>query len=406
MSKCGNNCERDNKAVQFYCSYFGCPLLRMHFHDCFVRGCDGSVLLNSTKGNKAEKDEIPNQSLRGFQVIDAAKSALEKECPGIVSLHQKVVRTHIITSPFSSTANVDTARGATIDTAIGATVFTIIGASVFSQILCLIISSSAFDKCTQATSVGAVGIVILNSAFFGNEMYAEPYLCPATHISYSDGLQVSSYVNSTRNVPYDWINKQKSNQHCLVKEGEKFIFPGGGTMFPNGVGKYVMSSCGWFCWSFEDTPSNLESCSLVIDSYSLLEEGFVDRGINEVEFLMINGPTWPVPLGRRDGRVSILLEASKNLPTPFNNFTTLKFGALGLNFKDLVVLSGGNTIGMSHCFSFSSRLYNFSGKGDMDQNYINHLKIKCKSGDVTTIVEMDPVNFKSFDTDCDTMVSK
>ncbi|XP_028756176.1 probable methyltransferase PMT21 [Neltuma alba] len=42
-----------------------------------------------------------------------------------------------------------------------------------------------------------------------------------------------------RNVPYDWINKQKSNQHWLKKEGEKFMFPGGGTMFPNGVGEYV-----------------------------------------------------------------------------------------------------------------------------------------------------------------------
>ncbi|CAI0444949.1 unnamed protein product [Linum tenue] len=42
-----------------------------------------------------------------------------------------------------------------------------------------------------------------------------------------------------RNVPYDWINKQKSNQHWLIKEGEKFLFPGGGTMFPNGVGEYV-----------------------------------------------------------------------------------------------------------------------------------------------------------------------
>ncbi|XP_073031416.1 probable methyltransferase PMT21 [Primulina eburnea] len=42
-----------------------------------------------------------------------------------------------------------------------------------------------------------------------------------------------------RNVPYDWINRQKSNQHWLKKEGEKFLFPGGGTMFPNGVGPYV-----------------------------------------------------------------------------------------------------------------------------------------------------------------------
>ncbi|EPS59470.1 hypothetical protein M569_15334, partial [Genlisea aurea] len=42
-----------------------------------------------------------------------------------------------------------------------------------------------------------------------------------------------------RNVPYDWINKQKSNQHWLKKEGEKFLFPGGGTMFPNGVSEYV-----------------------------------------------------------------------------------------------------------------------------------------------------------------------
>ncbi|XP_076959206.1 putative methyltransferase PMT21 [Bidens hawaiensis] len=42
-----------------------------------------------------------------------------------------------------------------------------------------------------------------------------------------------------RNVPYDWINKQKSNQHWLRKEGEKFYFPGGGTMFPDGVGAYV-----------------------------------------------------------------------------------------------------------------------------------------------------------------------
>ncbi|KAM7250520.1 hypothetical protein ACFE04_022403 [Oxalis oulophora] len=42
-----------------------------------------------------------------------------------------------------------------------------------------------------------------------------------------------------KNVPYDWINTQKSNQNWLRKQGDKFQFPGGGTMFPRGVGAYV-----------------------------------------------------------------------------------------------------------------------------------------------------------------------
>ncbi|MCL7047611.1 hypothetical protein MKW94_015023 [Papaver nudicaule] len=57
----------------------------MHFHDCFVRGCDGSVLLNSTSTNQTEKAAIPNLSLRGFSIIEAAKAAVEKVCPGVVS---------------------------------------------------------------------------------------------------------------------------------------------------------------------------------------------------------------------------------------------------------------------------------------------------------------------------------
>nr|CAB3500291.1 unnamed protein product [Digitaria exilis] len=60
-------------------------LLRLHFHDCFVRGCDASVLIDSTKGNTAEKDAGPNTSLRGFDVVDRIKTRVEQACAGVVS---------------------------------------------------------------------------------------------------------------------------------------------------------------------------------------------------------------------------------------------------------------------------------------------------------------------------------
>ncbi|XP_059074197.1 cationic peroxidase 1-like isoform X2 [Cryptomeria japonica] len=64
----------------------GASLLRLHFHDCFVNGCDGSILLDDSVNITGEKTAGPNNnSVRGFDVIDTIKSQVEAICSGVVS---------------------------------------------------------------------------------------------------------------------------------------------------------------------------------------------------------------------------------------------------------------------------------------------------------------------------------
>ncbi|CAH1440019.1 unnamed protein product [Lactuca virosa] len=160
------------------------PLLRMHFHDCFIRGCDGSVLLDSPT-NQSEKFSPPNLSLRGFNIIDRVKLALEKAYPDVVS-------------------------------------------------------------CADIVALVARDVTVATK-----------------------------------------------------------------------------------------------------------------------------GPYWEVETGRRDGNVSLFFDPITpvtGLPSFTSNISVLKqsWALRGLSTKDLVVLSGGHTIGISHCSSFDSRLYNFTGKRDTD----------------------------------------
>ncbi|KAJ0988803.1 hypothetical protein J5N97_007159 [Dioscorea zingiberensis] len=60
--------------------------LRLFFHDCFVEGCDASVMIASPNGD-AEKDSPTNLSLAGdgFDTVIKAKQAVEAACPNVVS---------------------------------------------------------------------------------------------------------------------------------------------------------------------------------------------------------------------------------------------------------------------------------------------------------------------------------
>ncbi|XP_059628241.1 peroxidase 24-like [Cornus florida] len=197
----------------------GAKLLRMHFHDCFVRGCDASILLDKVGTTQSERDTIPNLTLSGFDVLDDIKSQIEQACPGIVSC---------------------------------------------ADILAL----------------------------------------------------------STRN----------------------------SVSFP------------------------------------------------------FKQPMWEVLTGRRDDKISLASDVNGNIPSPFANFASLKqiFENKGLNLIDLVTLSGAHTIGVAHCGTFSSRLYNFTGKGDTDPSlnaaYAESLRKQCPNpANTATTVEMDPKSSLSFD---------
>ncbi|OAY33437.1 peroxidase 17 [Manihot esculenta] len=61
-------------------------VMRFQFHDCFVNGCDASLLLDDTPTMLGEKLALSNiNSLRSFDVVDEVKEELEKVCPGTVS---------------------------------------------------------------------------------------------------------------------------------------------------------------------------------------------------------------------------------------------------------------------------------------------------------------------------------
>nr|GEU86692.1 peroxidase 10 [Tanacetum cinerariifolium] len=103
--------------------------------------------------------------------------------------------------------------------------------------------------------------------------------------------------------------------------------------------------------------------------------------------VLSGGPNWPVALGRRDGVTANLKAANTNLPSPFEPLAniTAKFAAVGLDIRDVVVLSGAHTIGLAQCFTFKNRLFDFKGTGlpdpNLDTSLATSLKTSCPNVD-------------------------
>ncbi|KAF8093026.1 hypothetical protein N665_0392s0002 [Sinapis alba] len=126
----------------------------------------------------------------------------------------------------------------------------------------------------------------------------------------------------------------------------------------------------------------------------------------QVSVLLSRGPSWSVPLGRRDSLQAFFDGANTFLPSPLFTLDELKasFALVGLNrSSDLVALSGAHTFGRAQCQFVIFRLYNFNGTNgpdpSLDPTYLTQLRALCpENGDGTVLANFDPVTPNTFDT--------
>ncbi|XP_047317846.1 peroxidase 10-like [Impatiens glandulifera] len=146
--------------------------------------------------------------------------------------------------------------------------------------------------------------------------------------------------------------------------------------------------------------TNIEkACPSIVSCSDIL-----NLAVREAVYLA-GGPYWNVPLGRRDGVTSSEASANAEIPSPFEplaNITT-KFTNKGLNVKDVVVLSGGHTIGFAQCVTFKQRLFDFDGSGNpdptLDLSLLSNLLSICpnQASSDTNLAPLDPVSIFKFD---------
>ncbi|XP_062223789.1 subtilisin-like protease SBT5.3 isoform X2 [Phragmites australis] len=73
-------------------------------------------------------------------------------------------------------------------------------------VVCLRGINARVEKGEAVRQAGGVGMVLANDASTGNEIIADAHVLPATHIKYSDGLLLYSYIKSTK-TPTGFITK-------------------------------------------------------------------------------------------------------------------------------------------------------------------------------------------------------
>uniref|UniRef100_A0A453APK1 Peroxidase n=1 Tax=Aegilops tauschii subsp. strangulata TaxID=200361 RepID=A0A453APK1_AEGTS len=114
--------------------------------------------------------------------------------------------------------------------------------------------------------------------------------------------------------------------------------------------------------------------------------------------VQLGGPSWTVPLGRRDSTGANAGLANSDLPGPGSSRAQLEAAFLkkGLDTVDMVALSGAHTIGQAQCSSFRSRIY--GGDTNINAAYAASLRANCpQSGGNGNLAPLDTTTPNVFD---------
>jgi hypothetical protein len=65
-------------------------------------------------------------------------------------------------------------------------------------VVCMRGKNARVEKGEAVRRAGGAGLVLANDEATGNEMIADAHVLPATHVTYSDGVALLAYLNSTR----------------------------------------------------------------------------------------------------------------------------------------------------------------------------------------------------------------
>ncbi|KAG6503787.1 hypothetical protein ZIOFF_036111 [Zingiber officinale] len=117
------------------------------------------------------------------------------------------------------------------------------------------------------------------------------------------------------------------------------------------------------------------------------------------------GPNFPVELGRRDGLTSQASIVHSNLPHPDNDINSIInfYRGRHLTVNEMVALSGGHTVGFSHCAPVFSRIYDYKNKSgavdpSMNPAFVRDLQRVCpRNVDPAIAINMDTFTPNNFD---------